>query len=56
MGKAVELRGGYCGGDLRRLARRSRDSDQTRRLLALAAIWNAPIGWSGLIVMRPVRG
>lgn len=40
MGKAVELRDDYAGDDLRRLARRSRDSDQTRRLLALAAIYD----------------
>lgn len=38
MGKAVQLRGDYHGADLRMLARASRDSDQTRRLLALAMI------------------
>jgi transposase len=38
MGKAVGLRDDFDGDDLRRLARGSRDSDQTRRLLALAVI------------------
>jgi len=38
MGAAIELRVDYDGDDLRRLARRSRDADQTRRLLALAVI------------------
>jgi len=36
MGRAIELR----GDDLRRLGRQSRDSDQTRRLLALAVIYD----------------
>lgn len=40
MGRAIDLRADYDGGDLRRLARRSRDSDQTRRLLALAIIYD----------------
>jgi len=40
MGVAVRLRDDYDGERLRRLARASRDSDQTRRLLALAAIYD----------------
>lgn len=39
MGRAVPLRQDYDGDTLRRLARASRDSDQTRRLLALALIY-----------------
>ena len=38
MGRALALRDDFCGADLRRLARASRDADQTRRLLALAVI------------------
>lgn len=40
MCRAVQLRDDYDGDDLRRLARQSRDSDQTRRLLALAVIYD----------------
>ena len=40
MGKAVQLREDYNGEKLRRLARASDDSDQTRRLLALALIYD----------------
>jgi len=40
MGKAVSLRGDYTAEDLRRLARSSRDADQSRRLLALASIYD----------------
>lgn len=40
MGRAIDLRDDYDGDDLRRLARRSSDSDQTRRLLALAVIYD----------------
>ena len=40
MGRAVRLRDDYDGVRLRRLARESRDSDQTRRLLALATIYD----------------
>lgn len=39
MGAAVQLRGDYDGAALRRLARGSKDADQTRRLLALAAVY-----------------
>ena len=40
MGRAVRLRDDYDSARLRRLARASRDSDQTRRLLALASIYD----------------
>lgn len=40
MGRAVQLRQDYDGDLLRRLARASDDSDQTRRLLALALIYD----------------
>jgi transposase len=40
MGRALNLREDFTGLDLRRLARSSRDADQTRRLLALAVIYD----------------
>lgn len=40
MGRALALREDFTGGDLRRLARASRDADQTRRLLSLAVIYD----------------
>ena len=40
MGRAVQLRQDYDGDILLRLARVSNDSDQTRRLLALALIYD----------------
>lgn len=40
MGRALSLRDDFGGADLRRLARASRDADQTRRLLALAVIYD----------------
>lgn len=40
MGRAIELRGDFDGDTLRRLARASSDSNQTRRLLALAVIYD----------------
>lgn len=40
MGAAVRLRGDFDGKALRRLARASSDADQTRRLLALAAVYD----------------
>jgi transposase len=56
---AVQLRNDYSGDDLRRLARASRDAAQTRRLLALAAIYDdgsrtmaARIGGVGLQIVR----
>ena len=39
MGKALVLRVDYDARTLRRLAKASRNADQTRRLLALAAIY-----------------
>lgn len=38
MGSAVKLRGDYSGGELRRLARASKDVRQSSRLLSLAAV------------------
>ena len=40
MGRALALREDFSGADLKRLARESRDADQTRRLLALAMIYD----------------
>ena len=39
IGRAIELRRDFNADMLRQLARASRDSNQTRRLLALAAIY-----------------
>jgi transposase len=59
MGSAVGLRGDYEAGQLRGLAKRSVDAAQTRRLLALAAIYEggsrteaAKIGGVGLQTVR----
>jgi transposase len=38
MGSAVKLREDYSASDLRRLAKRSKDANQSRRLLSLAAV------------------
>jgi hypothetical protein len=38
MPSAVELRTDYSAGELRRLAKKSRDNNQARRLLSLAAV------------------
>jgi transposase len=40
MGRALALRGDFTAADLKRLARESRDAGQTRRLLALAVIYD----------------
>lgn len=40
MGAAIPLRADFTGNDLRRLAKASRDVGQTRRLLALATIYD----------------
>ncbi len=40
MAAAVRLREDYDGDQLRQLAKRSEDAGQTRRLLALAAIYD----------------
>ena len=59
MGAAVRIRGDYEAGQLRELAKRSGDAAQTRRLLALAAIYDggarseaAKIGGVGLQTVR----
>jgi len=59
MGAAVGLRGDYEAGQLRGLAKRSADAAQTRRLLALAVIYEggsrseaAKIGGVGLQTVR----
>lgn len=40
MSTAIPLREDFAADDLRRLARASRDAGQSRRLLALAAIYD----------------
>jgi transposase len=59
MGAAIALREDFTSQDLRRLARRSRDGGHTRRLLALAEIYDggsrsdaARIGGVGLQTIR----
>ncbi len=59
MAKAIALRADHGADDLRRLARASRDAAQTRRLLALAAVYDgasrteaARIGGVGLQIVR----
>ena len=59
MGRAVALRDDFVGPDLRRLAKASKDAGQSRRLLALAEIYDggrrkdaARIGDVGLQVVR----
>jgi transposase len=59
MGRAIGLRDDFDSSDLRRLARRSKDAGQSRRLLALASIYDggkrkdaARIGDVGLQVIR----
>ena len=59
MAAAIGLRIDYTADELRRLAKASRDAKQTRRLLALAAIYDggsrtdaARIGGVGLQVVR----
>ena len=59
MAKAIPIRADHGADDLRRLARASRDASQTRRLLALAAIYDgasrteaARIGGVGLQIVR----
>ena len=59
MAAAVRVRGDYDAGQLRELAKRSDDADQTRRLLALAAVYDggsrteaAKIGGVGLQTVR----
>ena len=38
MGKAVDIRTDFTSGELRSLARKSKDTAQSRRLLSLAAV------------------
>lgn len=59
MAAAIGLRADYTGDDCRRLARESSDANQTRRLLALASIYDgcsrthaAKLGGVGLQVVR----
>ncbi len=59
MGTAIALRADYTADDLQRLAKASADAKQTRRLLALAAIYDgdsrtmaARIGGVGLQIVR----
>jgi transposase len=59
MAAAITLRSDFAGGDLRRLARRTQDARQARRLLALAMIYDgasrseaARIGDVGLQIIR----
>src|SRR5881392_4437465 len=59
MAAAVRVRGDYEAAQLRRLAKQSEDAAQTRRLLALAAIYDggsrteaAKIGGVGLQTVR----
>jgi putative transposase len=59
MAAAIELRSDYRADDLRRLAKASRDARQTRRLLALAAIYDgssrthaAKVGGVGLQIVH----
>lgn len=59
MGSAIKLRSDYDGDFLRRLAKASRDAGQTRRLLALASVYDggsrshaAKMGGVGLQVIR----
>jgi len=59
MAAAIPLRSNFSADDLRRLARSSRDANQARRLLALAAIYDgssrsdaARIGGVGLQIVR----
>jgi transposase len=59
MAAAIRLRADYAVDDLRQLARASRDAKQTRRLLAVAAIYDgasrteaARIGGVGLQIVR----
>jgi putative transposase len=59
MAAAIELRADYGAGDLRKLAKASRDARQARRLLALAVIYEggsrteaARVGAVGLQIVR----
>jgi hypothetical protein len=38
MGQAIPMRTDYTAGEVRRFAKRAKDADQARRLLAIAAV------------------
>ena len=59
MAAAIALRSDFTGSDLQRMARRTQDAKQARRLLALATIYDdgsrsdaARIGDVGLQIIR----
>ena len=59
MGAAIELRADFDGATLRRLARKTKNANQSRRLLAVAEIYDgssrsdaARIGGVGLQIVR----
>ena len=62
MGSAIALRGEFDGPGLRRLAKAAKDAGQSRRLLALAEIYDggarsdaARMSGVGLQVIEPCR-
>lgn len=59
MARAIALRSDFTGVELRRLARRSKDAAQARRLLALAAIYEggtrSEAGRLGNVTLQIVR-
>lgn len=63
MGRALAIRGDFTAAELRRLARTSQDGDQTRRLLALAVVYDggsrgaaAATGGVGRQILRDTNG
>ena len=44
MGQAVAVRTDFTAGEVRRFAKRAKDAAQARRLLAIAAVLEAPRG------------
>jgi transposase len=59
MARAIALRPDFNASELRRLARRSKDAAQARRLLALAAIYDGGARWEaarlGNVTLQIVR-
>ncbi|MFP6771603.1 MAG: IS630 family transposase, partial [Alphaproteobacteria bacterium] len=59
MGSAIALRDDFSAQDLRRLAKASKDADQSRRLLALALIYaggsRTEAAWLGAVELQSVR-
>ncbi len=49
MSAAIALGGGFDGPGLRRLAKSSKDAGQSRRLLALAGIWDIDERYARLV-------